>query len=264
MPPGAELLSVPFFIFIFSVTIKAMKLRLQFLILACAVAVITVAAIPFNTYHYASTNHLNVATIADVATFSGALAWVKSVGYFVIFLAMVIEGPIITSAAAFAAALGYFNIVIIFLLSIAGDLVGDYIYYGIGYFGRVQLVEKYGHRVGLTEKRMKHMERLIKKHPKKTLAAIKLAPLLPAPGLMMIGATRMSAKQYTWLTFIVALPKTILFMALGYYFGAAYDRFSTIFQNGEYFILIAVVLTVIVFYGYKKLSSVISTRLETI
>lgn len=244
-----------------------MKLRLQFLTLVLAVAAITAAAIPFNFHHYAAAKQLNTAAIAGIArdaSFDGALAWVKSSGYFLMFVAMVIEGPVITSAASFAAALGYFNIFIIFLLSIAGDLVGDYVYYGIGYFGRVKFVEKYGRHIGLTEHRMRHMERLIKKHPKKTLAAIKLAPLLPAPGLMMIGATRMSAKQYSWLTLLVTLPKTLIFMALGYYFGGVYNRFSTAFQNGEYFILAAVAITVLVFYGYKKLSATISTRLETI
>lgn len=242
-----------------------MKPRLQFLALAAAACAATIAGTYFNLYNYAAAAHLNnLAAIADVASFNGALAWVKSAGYFLMFIAMVIEGPVITSAAAFAAALGYFNIFIIFLLSIAGDLVGDYIYYGVGYFGRVKFVEKYGHRIGLTEQRLKHMERLIKEHPKKTLAAIKLAPLLPAPGLMMIGAVRMPVRRYTWITFIVALPKTIIFMALGYYFGAAYDHFAQILQNGEYFILAAIALTVIVFYGYKKLSGVISTRLETI
>ncbi len=170
----------------------------------------------------------------------------------------------ITSAAAFAAALGYFNIFIVLALSVAGDLVGDFIYYGIGYFGRVKFVEKYGHHVGLTERRLKHMERLIKKHPKKTLAAVKLAPILPAPGLMMVGAARMPVTRYTWITFLVTLPKTILFMLLGYYFGAAYDGISRVFENGQYFILIAVGIIVVSFYAYKKLSAVVSTRLEAI
>jgi membrane protein DedA with SNARE-associated domain len=251
-----------------------MKLRLEFLALIIIVAVIIVASIPFNTYHYiassaatasiTATSNPNLAAIANVTSFNGALAWVKSAGYFLMFIAMVIEGPVITSAASFAAALGYFNIFIIFALSIAGDLVGDFIYYGIGYFGRVRFVEKYGHRVGLTEERLKHMERLIETHPKKTLAAVKLAPLLPAPGLMMIGAARMPMRRYAWITFLVTLPKTLLFMALGYYFGAAYDRFATVFANGEYFILIAVGAVVIAFYGYKKISAVVSTRLETI
>ena len=235
---------------------ESLRLRPQFIIFVLAVAVVTIASVPFNNFHAANT--------ADISNFDGALAWVKGVGYFVMFIAMVIEGPVITSAAAFAAALGYFNIFVVFAISVAGDLVGDFIYYGIGYFGRVRYVEKYGHHVGLTKKRLKHMERLIKTHPKKTLTAIKLAPLLPAPGLMMIGAARMRFDRYAWMTLLVALPKSLLFMALGYYFGAAYDRFSAIFENGEYFILIAIIAIVIAFYAYKKISAVISTRLETI
>jgi membrane protein DedA with SNARE-associated domain len=241
-----------------------MTVRPQFLALILIVGVITVAAIPFNFYHYASTTHLNTATIADVTSFSGALAWVKSAGYFFMFIAMVIEGPVITAAAAFASALGYFNIFIVLILSILGDLVGDFIYYAVGYFGRVAFVEKYGHKVGLTKERMEDMERLIKEHPKKTLIAIKLAPVLPAPGLMMIGATKMPFWRYTWMTLVVTLPKTILFMLLGYYFGRAYDRISATLQNGEYFIIIALVVIVATFYAYKKISATLSVRLETI
>jgi len=236
-----------------------MKLRLEFLVLVLAVAAVTVAAPLFNLYHYAAGAHLSAITIAETTSFSGALAWIEGAGYLLMFIAMVVEGPIITSAAAFACALGYFNIVIVFILSVLGDLAGDYIYYGVGYFGRVAFVEKYGHRVGLTEERLKRMERLIREHPKKTLTAIKLAPLLPAPGLMMIGAVRMPVRRYTWLTLLVALPKTLLFVTLGYYFGAAYDRFSAVFQNGEYFLLAGIVLAVLAFYGYQKLSAVIST-----
>jgi membrane protein DedA with SNARE-associated domain len=247
--------------------------RPQFITLIITIAIVTFVAITFNLYHYstltalARTNPIGTANLADISafsSFSGALAWVKSAGYSLMFLAMVVEGPIVTSAAAFAAALGYFNIFIIFLLSVAGDLVGDFIYYGIGYFGRVRYVEKYGHRIGLTERRMKRMEHLIKTHPKKTLAAIKLAPILPAPGLMMIGASRMPFGRYAWMTLLVALPKTILFMALGYYFGNAYDRFATVFQNGEYFLMIAIALTVIIFYAYQQLSAKLSTRLEIV
>lgn len=241
--------------------------RIPLFVLSFAVAIVTLVALYFNAYHHesmAQNGHLQAASITDTASFNGALTWIKSVGYPVMFVAMVIEGPIITSAAAFAAALGYFNIFTVFILSIAGDLVGDYIYYAVGYLGRVHFVERYGHHVGLTKKRLKHMEWLIKTHPKKTLAAIKLAPLLPAPGLMMIGASRMPVSRYTWLTLIVALPKTLLFMILGYYFGTAYDRFSSIFEHGAYFMLIAVIAIILVFYGYKKLSAVISLRLEAI
>lgn len=237
-------------------------MRLEFLAILLAATAVTVFGIQFNLYHYTATQ--NLALASDMTSFSGTLAWVKSAGYFVMFIAMVIEGPIVTAAAAFAAALGYFNIFAVLIISILGDLTGDFIYYGIGYFGRVSFVEKYGHKVGLTAKRIGHMERLIKTHPKKTIAAIKLAPMLPAPGLMMIGAIRMRFKDYTLMTLLVALPKTILFMLLGYYFGETYDTIAHYLQNGQSFILIAIVATIIAYYVYKKIAAKVSVQLEAI
>ncbi len=241
-----------------------MTSRPRFWILVAVVCAVTAAAVFFNVYH--GLYHESAARLkaADIGSFASTLAWVKSAGFFFVFLAMVIEGPIVTAAAAFAAAVGYFNIFTVFALAVLADLVGNVVYYYIGYFGRVKIVLKYGHHVGLTEGRLKRMERLIKKHPKKTVTAIKLTPLLATPGLMMIGATRMPVVRYSTLAFFVALPKVILFIFLGYYFGHAYDRFSQIFENSEYVILFAVAFTVIAFYAYKKIAAAIANRLEAI
>lgn len=239
-----------------------MTLRLQFLTLILAVGAVTILGLQFNIYHYAQTE--NLALAANLTSFSGALAWVIAGGYVLMFVGMVIEGPVITAAAAFAAALGYFNVWIVLLLAVLGDLSADVVYYGIGYFGRVAFVEKYGHHVGLTKTRMEHLERLIHTHPKKTMAAIKLAPLLPVPGLMMIGATRMSFRQFGAMAFVITLPKVLLFMGLGYYFGRAYGSVSRYLENGQYFILVAVVVIVAAFYVYKKIAARISLRLEPI
>lgn len=239
-----------------------MKKRPEFVVILLVAAIVTVGAIQLNVYHFVRTQDL--AATVSIVSFAGALAWVKSAGYFLMFVAMVIEGPIISAAAAFAAALGYFNIFIVFALSVLGDLVGDFAYYGIGYFGRISLVEKYGAKVGLTAERMAKMEDLIKTHPKKTIAAIKLAPMIPAPGLMMIGAIRMSFKNYAIMTLLVTLPKTIIFVLIGYYFGAAYDSFARYLQNGEYFVIAAIIITIAAYYLYKKLSERISLRLEKV
>lgn len=236
-----------------------MKIRPQFLVLVIITGLITVAGLQFNLYHAAQVENL-----AAASTFSEALSWVIAGGYALIFTGMVVEGPIITAAAAFAAALGYFNFWIIFALAVVGDLVGDFIYYGVGYASRVTFVEKYGHRFGLSKDRMEKLERLIKMHPKKTMVAIKLSPFLPTPGLMMMGAVRMSLEQFSEMAIAVTLPKAIIFTALGYYFGRAYDAIARYIQNGEYFIVIGIVVLIIVYYLYKKAGSAISVRLEKI
>jgi membrane-associated protein len=239
-----------------------MTLRPQFLVLLIVICFVTVLGLQFNVYHYAETQ--NLAAAANLTSFSGALAWVVAGGYVLMFVGMMIEGPVVTAAAAFAAALGYFNIWIVFIFAIMGDLAADMVYYGIGYFGRVAFVEKYGHHIGITKQHMERLEHLIHTHPKKTMVAVKLAPMLPVPGLMMIGATRMSFKRFSTMAFVITLPKVLIFMALGYYFGRAYDSISHYIENGQYFIVIALVVIVAAFYIYKKVTARISLQLEAI
>ena len=54
-------------------------------------------------------------------------------GYWMMLPLMIIEGPIITIIASMLAKLGAFNIFIVFILSVAGDMIGDIILYYLGY-----------------------------------------------------------------------------------------------------------------------------------
>lgn len=235
------------------------------------VGYLTVGGLQFNAYKFGEApatsalfqQNSALAAAADLS-FQGTVAWVKSAGYVVMFLAMLVEGPIITAAAAFGAALGYFNIWIVLLLSILGDLVADLIYYAIGYFSRVTVIEKFGHRFGLSRERMKKLEKLLHTHPVKTLLFIKLAPVLPTPGLMIVGTMRMPLGKYTTLSSLIILPKVLLFIALGYYFGSAYDAIAHYAQIGEYFIIVAIAAVVGVYWAYQKGSTMISQRLQAI
>ena len=161
----------------------------------------------------------SLAGLFSATTFSGVFDWIIQHGYPLMFLVMLVEGPVVTAAAAFAAALGYFNIFMVFVLSLLGDAVSDVTYYFIGYWGRVMLVRKYGPRFGLTEDRIKKIEAFFHRHPNKTLIALKLTPVVPTPGLMIVGASRMPLRKFLTVCSVVILPKTVFFMILGYYFG---------------------------------------------
>lgn len=195
-------------------------------------------------------------------TFSVMAHWVISQGYWIIFLAMLIEGPIVTAAAAFAVALGYFNLFAIFGLSLAGDLVADVIYYAIGYWGRITLVERFGHYFGLTHERIMRMESLMRDHAIKTLIALKLTPVLPTPGLMIVGATKMDLKKFATISILITLPKSIVFMIIGYYFGQEYDKYSAYVKSSGYVILAIAVVVIIANYLWIKSSARIGRAIE--
>ena len=195
-------------------------------------------------------------------TFSVVAQWVIGHGYWVIFLAMLIEGPIVTAAAAFAVALGYFNLLVIFGLSLAGDLVADIIYYAIGYWGRMTLVERFGQRAGLSKERLLRIGNLLHDNPWKTLLVLKLTPILPTPGLMLVGAAKMPLRKYIVICTLIILPKSLLFMIIGYYFGRAYDTIAQYINNGTYIIIALISIIALIDYLFRKYSARFARRIE--
>ena len=217
-----------------------------------------VAMVQSDFYRYSKTS------FSEVASFSGALQWVITGGYFLTFIGMFLFGPIIISAASFAAALGYFDIWIIFVIAVFGELAIDLVLYATGYFSRITVIEKYGHYFGLSKTKMENMEKLVRDHPAKTLTAIKLAPILPVPGLMIVGSMHMSVKKFTLINFIIALIRAVVFIAIGYYFGQFYDSLARYLKNAEYILLIGTIAIFAIFYAYKKIAEKISKKLEKI
>jgi membrane protein DedA with SNARE-associated domain len=200
----------------------------------------------------------------DLASFSGAFQWVIGHGYTLMFLAMLIEGPVVTAAATFAVAVGYFNIYAVFVLALLGDLVADVIYYAIGYGGRHAVINKFGHRIGLTDKRMERIEKLAKEHSVKTLIVLKLAPVLPTPGLMLVGVTKMPIKKFVLTCLFIIIPKTVLFMVVGYYFGYAYNSINKYISNAGLLLAASLLLIIFIYFVYNKISARIAEKIEKI
>lgn len=197
----------------------------------------------------------------DFFNFSLALNWIISHGYLLMFLITLVEGPSITAVGAFAAKLGYFNIYLIFLISVLGNLIPDIIYYAIGFWGRIKVVDKYGKHFGLSKERIEKIEHLMEHHAGKTLVVVKLVPFLAVPGLMIAGAARMSIKKYIFVSTLIILASSLAFLLLGYYAGAAYSRLS---NYANYFIVGVIVLFIVISYIWRKVSVKISGRIEKV
>ena len=154
--------------------------------------------------------------LQNITDFHQVLVWTIAHGYAFIFLAMCLEGPMITTAAGFAAALGFFNPWAILILSILGDLVPDGIYYLIGYIGRFAVIERIAHRLGLNQERIQRTENQLKKHFGKTMVALKLTPLMSVPGFMLVGYLKLSFGRFIYYCSAITFPKSIIFLIIGH------------------------------------------------
>ena len=198
----------------------------------------------------------------DSAAFEWILNLLLAHGYFILFLTMLIEGPIVTFAAGFASSLGYFHIMPVLILSFLGDFVSDVVLYGVGHWGRHGIAERYGHRVGLTKERMEHIEVAMKRHIVKSLIIFKFVPVLPTFGLIAAGSVGVPFKKFLTVVTLVIIPRTIFFGLLGYYAGEAYQTILPKVEAAQYKLLVLIIVTTALFMIYKAVSDRISAKTD--
>jgi len=195
-------------------------------------------------------------------TFATLVTWVILHGYFLFYIATFLEGPLVTAAAGVAAALGYFSFPLIILISVLGDLTADVVYYSIGYLGSKTIVPRYGSRIGLTKERIERIEKFLKRHVGKTMIAVKLSPIIPIPGLIVIGSAKVPLKKFVVLSLLITLPKSLLFGLIGFLSGRAYEKLSATVTNGQLMLFGVAILVVLVYLAYTKLASLLSKKLD--
>jgi membrane protein DedA with SNARE-associated domain len=157
------------------------------------------------------------------------LGWALAYGYPLMFVGMAVEGPLVTAAAAFAASLGHFDIRLVMLLAIAGDVVPDVCYYAIGYWSRN--LEWVSRRFRIPAENLARIEAFVSRHQLKALAVFKYVPLIAVTGLILTGRTRMPFRKFLAADILIGIPNVLLFTGIGYFFGQAFVSIVSMIED---------------------------------
>jgi len=188
----------------------------------------------------------------DVSNHASILTFLQSQGYLIVFLAMFIEGPVITLAAAFAASMDYFNVYIIFLLSFLSRFILDSIFFLIGRLGRRKSTENYIHKLGLNESQIQKIESGFQKHFGKSLIMIKITPFISIPGIILAGFMKNKIKKFVFFDILINLITSAIFTLLGFYFGVAMNPLVKYFKLGGYAFLVLIPLIIILYFVINR------------
>lgn len=171
---------------------------------------------------------------------------IRHYGYFIFFPISIAEGPIVTVIASFLASFGYLNVFIIYILAILGDVVGDAIYYLIGYLGKNRLLK--GKKIlWISKEKIIGIENHFENHSIKTLFFGKITHGAGFAILIAAGVAKMPFKKFIWYNFLGTVPKTLIFVTIGYFFGKSYTLIN------DYLFYISTILFIIIslcFVGY--------------
>lgn len=180
------------------------------------------------------------------------LAWLIAYRYWVVLPVTIFEGPIAMVVCGFLLKLGYFSLIPVYFVLLLGDLIGDFFWYGVGYYGARPLVHKYGHFVSLTDQMLEKIENIFKKNQTKILFISKITMGLGFALVTLItaGAIRVPLRKYIFINVAGGFVWTAFLISLGYFFGNLYLRIDTAFRVA-FLVAIGLILVLAVF-GFRK------------
>ncbi len=190
------------------------------------------------------------------AALSETLQYISIHGYWVALALSIIEGPIITVMSGLLVSLQVFNWWTALFVLVLGDLVGDALYYGAGRYGGHWFVRRFGKYVGISESSLDEMSRGFAGNHFKILIFAKTQAIGSAI-LFSAGLVRVHFGQFMLYNAIGSVPKTLLLLAVGFYFGYALSDVSNYLWYAGLALTSAGVLCILYFgiqraYGANK------------
>lgn len=184
--------------------------------------------------------------------------------YLFLFPLVVVEGPIATVLAGFLASVGQLNLLLTYGVIVVADVTGDSLYYAFGRYGGRKFIERWGRFVGIKMQAVERMEKHFKQHAGKTLVIGKVTHAVGAVVLVAGGIAKVPFWKFVWYNLLPTIPKSLLLLLLGFYFGQAYAKINTYLDNAAIGIVLLTIVFVVVYvvaqrviylYGKKKIGS---------
>ena len=180
-----------------------------------------------------------------------ALLLLEQYKYLLLFPLAVIEGPIITIIAGLLVATGLLNPYLVYVIVVAGDIVGDTVWYLVGRFGHTHISRWLERFFGITREKIDQAKAKIEKRRFRMTALFKLTQGIGFAGLVAAGAVRVSYPLFVLACLSVTLGQVAVYLTLGIFFGSAYQHISNFF---DYFALgtVAVGAAALVYLWYHR------------
>jgi membrane protein DedA with SNARE-associated domain len=165
---------------------------------------------------YASVTDFVLNPIVEAAT-----EFISSAGLPAVFLLMTLESaclPVPSEAimlfAGFAVSKGELTLVGIVAAGVLGNLVGSWIGYGIGYFGRVDLLER-SKVFHVSQERLKQTEGWFERYGDATVFFSRMLPIVRTFVSLPAGVAKMPLLRFSVLTTLGSIPWVLALALLG-------------------------------------------------
>jgi len=178
-----------------------------------------------------------------------AVGVVGELGLFGIFVLMVLESaciPIPSEAtmlfAGFNVAEGRYSLLAATLVASVANLVGSWVAYAVGWFGRVDLIEKHGRKVGISVKHLEWADRWFQRHGDATVFFTRLLPIIRTFISLPAGVAKMPFWRFSVLTLAGCVPWMLMLTFIGVQVGERWRSWQQYLHYIDYAVAAGIVV----------------------
>jgi membrane protein DedA with SNARE-associated domain len=177
---------------------------------------------------------------------------VGDLGLLGVFVLMVPESaciPIPSEAtmlfAGFNVARGHYPLWEPVLVGVAANVIGSWIAYTIGYYGRIDLLEKHGRALHVKQKHLDWADRWFARHGDATVFFARMVPIVRTFISLPAGVARMPFSRFTLFTLAGCVPWVFTLTFIGREAGSHWDRWKDKLHYVDYAVLAAIAIGVV-------------------
>ena len=184
--------------------------------------------------------------VVDVAT-----DFIDAVGLLGVFVLMVLESaciPVPSEAimlfAGFSVSEGELTLLGIVVAGVLGNVVGSWIAYAVGYYGRIELLEK-NRFLHVSRKHLDWADRWFERHGDVTVLVARMLPIIRTFISLPAGVARMPFWRFTVLTLLGCIPWVLLLAIVGREVGDKWEQWNDHLHYLDYAVIVAIVIGIV-------------------
>jgi membrane protein DedA with SNARE-associated domain len=144
--------------------------------------------------------------------------------------------------AGFNVANGEYSLFVLTAVGVIANLVGSWIAYAVGYFGRVDVLERHGRKLHIKPSHLAWADRWFERYGDATVFFSRMLPIIRTFISLPAGVARMPFWRFTVLTVAGCIPWVFLLAFIGKEAGDNWERWKDNLHYVDYAVVAAIVL----------------------
>jgi membrane protein DedA with SNARE-associated domain len=147
--------------------------------------------------------------------------------------------------AGFNVSEGEYSLLVVVAVATAANLVGSWIAYAIGYYGRVDILEKHGRKLHIKPSHLEWADRWFERYGAWTVFLTRMIPIIRTFISLPAGVARMPFWRFTLLTVAGCIPWIFMLALIGREVGDRWESWKDSLHYVDYAVAVLIVVAIV-------------------